>query len=247
MTINYHFVLEAPSLIKEYLNLTGQERYYQESDEFSTSYKISKFLIKFFTKGSDISVSIGRPMDTLGNYVDEEGNSLDMDGRVIDCKDYFISDGKITVDKQRENEYTRKLGKKIVAEFHKINRVFSSHLVAFTAFQMIKSQNGKLDLFNLLRLPEEDVSLPYEAFRDGCQKVLDRIYELEKEDKIRMAPHLRQEIDQLIAHGLANVGMYHAKRPLLKNEKGEIITEDFNLLYFYHNRLEGYGLEKVFR
>lgn len=247
VTINYHFVLEAPSLIKEYLNLTGQERYYQESDEFSTSYKISKFLIKFFTKGSDISVSIGRPMDTLGNYVDEDGNSLDMDGRVIDCKDYFISDGKITVDKQRENEYTRKLGKKIVAEFHKINRVFSSHLVAFTAFQMIKSQNGKLDLFNLLRLPEEDVSLPYEAFRDGCQKVLDRIYELEKEDKIRMAPHLRQEIDQLIAHGLANVGMYHAKRPLLKNEKGEIITEDFNLLYFYHNRLEGYGLEKVFR
>ena len=78
-------------------------------------------------------------MDTLGNYVDEEGNSLDMDGRVIDCKDYFISDGQITVDKQRENEYSRKLGKKIVEEFHKINRVFSSHLVAFTAFQMIKS------------------------------------------------------------------------------------------------------------
>ena len=141
VTINYHFVLEAPSLIKEYLNLTGQERYYQESDEFSTSYKISKFLVKLFTKGSDIAVSIGRPMDTLGNYVDEAGNSLDMDGRIIDCRDYFISDGKITVDKQRENEYTRKLGKKIVEEFHKINRVFSSHLLAFTAFQMIKSQN----------------------------------------------------------------------------------------------------------
>ena len=99
----------------------------------------------------------------------------------------------------------------------------------------------------MLRLPEEDVTLSYEAFKEGGQKVLDRIYELEKEGKIHVAPHLRQEMDKIIAHGLANVGMYHAKRPLLKNEKGEIITEDFNLLYFYHNRLEGYGLEKIFR
>ena len=117
----------------------------------------------------------------------------------------------------------------------------------FTAFQMIKSQNEKLDLFNLLRLPEEDVSLSYDAFKGGCQKVLDRIYELEKEGKIHVAPHLRQEMDEIITHGLANVGMYHAKRPLLKNEKREIITQDFNLLYFYHNRLEGYGLEKIFK
>ncbi len=53
--------------------------------------------------------------------------------------------------KQRETEYTHKLGKRIVEEFHKINRVFSSHLVAFTAFQIIRLDNKKLDLFNLLR------------------------------------------------------------------------------------------------
>src|SRR5690606_13846632 len=136
VTINYHFVLEAPSLIKEHLDRTGQERYYQESDEFSNSYKISKFLVKFFTKGSDISVSIGKPMDVVGNYVDAEGNSLDKKGRIIDCKNSFLAGGKNIVDKQLESEYTLKLGKRIVEEFHKINRVFSSHLVAFTAFQM---------------------------------------------------------------------------------------------------------------
>lgn len=246
-TINYHFVLEAPSLIKEYLNQTGQERYYEESDEFSNSYKISKFLFKFFTKGSDISVSIGKAMDIMGNYVDAEGNSLDKHGRIIDCKDYFLSGGKITVDKQRENEYTHKLGKRIVEEFHKINRVFSSHLVAFTAFQMIKRENDKLNLFDLLRLPEDDISIPYEAFKAECQRVLARIFELAEKEKLCLAPHLRKDLDEIIAHGLSNVGMYHAKRPLIRNGSGEIVTEDLNLLYFYHNRLDGYALEKLFK
>ena len=247
VTINYHFVLEAPSLIKEYLNQTGQERYYEESDEFSNSYKISKFLFKFFTKGSDISVSIGKAMDIMGNYVDAEGNSLDKHGRIIDCRDYFLSGGRITVDKQRENEYTHKLGKRIVEEFHKINRVFSSHLVAFTAFQMIKRENSKLNLFDLLRLPEDDISIPYETFKAECQRVLVRILELAEKGKLCLAPHLRKDLDEIIAHGLANVGMYHAKRPLIRNGSGEIVTEDLNLLYFYHNRLDGYALEKLFK
>mgnify|MGYP006139703113 CR=1 FL=1 len=246
VTINYHFVLEAPSLIQDYLSITGQERYYKENDEFSNSYKISKFLLKFFTKGSDISVSIGRAMDVLGNYVDQDGNSLDKWGRTIDTRDYFVSGGKVTVDGQREEEYTHMLGKRIVEEFHKINRVFSSHLVAFVAFELIKAKNRKLDIFDLIRLPDEDLTLIYEEFKSGCQLVLDKITELKAQGKIDMAPHLKRDMDSVIAHGLDNVGMYHAKRPLLKDQKGNIVTEDMSLLYFYHNRLHGYGLEKLF-
>lgn len=246
VTINYHFVLEAPGLIQEYLSMTGQERYYKENDEFSTSYKISKFLVKFFTKGSDISVSIGKAMDVMGNYVDRDGNSLDKWGRIIDTRDYFLSEGKVTVDQQREEEYTHMLGKRIVEEFHKINRVFSSHLVAFVAFELIKSKNNKLDLFDLIRLPLEDVVLSYEEFKSACQMVLDRIFELKSLGKIDTAPHLKRSMDEVISHGLDNVGMYHAKRPLIKDKQGNIVTEDISLLYFYHNRLHGYGLEKLF-
>ena len=246
VTINYHFVLEAPRLIQDHLSITGQERYYQENDEFSTSYKISKFLVKFFTKGSDISVSVGRAMDVLGNYVDQDGVSLDKSGRKIDSKDYFISNGKVTIDQQREEEYTHMLGKRIVEEFHKINRVFSSHLVSFTAFQLIKQQNRKLDLFDLLRLPEEDIVLPYEEFKIACQRVLDEIWILKAKGMINTAPHLSRDLDQLIAHGIDNVGMYHAKHPIIKDKNGDIATDDMSLLYFYHNRLTGYGLEKLF-
>ncbi|MGY6522570.1 MAG: 1-acyl-sn-glycerol-3-phosphate acyltransferase [Mongoliitalea sp.] len=246
VTINYHFVLEAPSLIQEYLTITGQERYYRETDEFSTSYKISKFLVKFFTKGSDISVSIGKAMDIMGNYVDNDGNSYDKNGRIIHTQDYFTYNGNVNVDPQREEEYTKRLADRIVEEFHKNNRVFSSHLVAFTAFQMIKAENRKLDLFNLLRLPEEEIELDYELFKQKCEQVLNRILELKSEGKVNTAPHLMQEMDLLIAHGLDNVGMYHAKRPLIRNQVGNIVTQDMNLLYFYHNRLHGYELEKLF-
>jgi glycerol-3-phosphate O-acyltransferase len=246
VTINYHFVLEAPGLIQDYLSMTGQERYYKENDEFSTSYKISKFLFKFFTKGSDISVSIGRAMDVMGNYVDEEGKSLDKWGRVVDTQEYFMSNGKVTVDAQREEEYTQMLGKRIVEEFHKINRVFSSHLVAFVAFELIQTKNAKLDLFDLIRLPQEDLVLNYEEFKAACQRTLDQIFELKAQGKIDAAPHLNRSMDEIITHGLDNVGMYHAKRPLIKDKSGNLTTEDMSLLYFYHNRLHGYGLEKLF-
>jgi glycerol-3-phosphate O-acyltransferase len=246
VTINYHFVLEAPSLIQDYLSQTGQERYYKENDEFSNSYKISKFLFKFFTKGSDISVSIGRAMDVMGNYVDQDGKSLDKWGREVNTEEYFMTNGKVTVDAQREEEYTQMLGKRIVEEFHKINRVFSSHLVAFVAFELIQTKNAKMDLFDLIRLPQEDLLVGYEEFKAACQVALDKIFELKALGKIDAAPHLYRSMDEIITHGLENVGMYHAKRPLIKNKEGNLATEDMSLLYFYHNRLHGYGLEKLF-
>ena len=246
VTINYHFVLEAPSLIRDHLSITGQERYYQENDEFSNSYKISKFLIKFFTKGSDISVSVGKAMDVLGNFVDKDGNSLDKNGRQINTRDYFITGGEVSIDHQREEEYTHMLGKRIVEEFHKINRVFNSHLVAFAAFELIKKKNKKLDLFDLLRLPEEDISIDFEEFKGACEMVLKKILELKAQGQINTAPHLSRPMDEIIEQGIENVGMYHAKRPIVKGKSGDIGTDDMSLLYFYHNRLTGYGLEKLF-
>lgn len=103
-----------------------------------------------------------------------------------------------------------------------------------------------MDLYSLLRLPEDDIFLVYVEFKEECEQVLKRIYELESEGKLQVAPHLKQGIDAIIDHGLANVGMYHAKRPLVKNDLGNIETQDMTLLYYYHNRLEGYGLEKLF-
>jgi glycerol-3-phosphate O-acyltransferase len=136
------------------------------------------------------------------------------------------------------------LSHKIVSEYHRINRIFASHFVAFVAFEMWQKKHPKLDLFGLLRLPEEDQVLEYEEFRTTCKRVRKQIYNLKEQGKVYHATHLKGNIDLVIRHGLDNVGIFHLKRPLLMNKEGNIITKDFNTLYYYHNRLVGYDLEK---
>ena len=180
----------------------------------------------------------------MGNYVDEDGHSLDARGHRIHTRDYFVSSGQVVEDKQREDEYTRMLGQKIVSEYHRINRVFASHLVAFVAFEMWQKKHPKLDLFGLLRLPEEELELLYDEFRETCKRVRKEIYRLRKDGKVYRATHLKGDIDVVIRRGLENVGIFHLNRPLIRNRKGNIITQDLTLLYYYHNRLAGYGLEQ---
>ncbi|WP_422360572.1 1-acyl-sn-glycerol-3-phosphate acyltransferase [Reichenbachiella sp.] len=244
VTLNYHFVLEAPSLINDYLKSKGQERYYEENDEFTTSFKISKFLMKFFTRGSDISVSIGNALDVLGNEVDINGKSLDKHGNEIDLKDYFKSNGEITEDAQREQEYNRILGKKIVKEFHRHNRVFSSHLVAFTAFRMLGRKHQTLDLYGLLRLSDDELVIKHDDFKAGLSNLLDALKAMRDAGEVGLADHLSREKDEIIKHGIKNLGMYHAQPPLGFSKQGDVVIQNMNLLYYYHNRLDGYELEK---
>ncbi|TXH30517.1 MAG: glycerol-3-phosphate acyltransferase [Cyclobacteriaceae bacterium] len=243
VTLNYNFVLEAPDLIEDYLQVKGQDKYFPEQDKYG-SMELIRFMFKFFTKGSNISVSIGRSLDVMGNFVDDDGNSLDPQGRIIDTRGYFISNGSITDDKQREDEYTRMLSQRIVTEYHRINRVFASHLAAFVAFEMWQKKHPKLDLFSLLRLPEEELELDYAEYRETFKRVRKKIYELKDAGKVHHATHLKGKVDEVIKLGIENVGIFHLKRPLLKNKKGNIITKDLTVLYYYHNRLVGYELEQ---
>jgi glycerol-3-phosphate O-acyltransferase len=244
VVLNYNFVLEAPGLIRDYLERKGQERYYVEADRYSTSSRILKFMIEFFTKGSNISASVGRGMDLFGNYVDDQGMSIDKHGNRVNTRDYFMFKGKISADPQREEEYTRMISDVIVKEFHRINRVFASHLVAFTAFQMMRKRHSTLDLYGFLRIPVDEIEIDYNEFREVFDKLRDRVIELYNENKVDMATHLTGDIDEVIDLGIMNVGMYHSKRPLMKNKSGHIVTQDLNNLYYYHNRMDGYDLER---
>ncbi len=243
VVLNYNFVLEAPSLINEYLERKGQQRYYIDTDNYASSFKIVKFLFKFFTKPAEISVTIGHAMDLFGNYVDNDGNSIGKLGQQIEPRDYFLRNNKISVDKQRDEEYTRLLSQRIIQEFHKFNEVLPSHIVAFVAYLLFRKQFAELDLYSFLRLPEDELSLEFDAFKDVVNTVALELREMESREKILLAPQFEKSLDELVNTGLNNLGMYHAKRPLLVKPTGEIITQDLNLLYFYHNRLVGYNLE----
>lgn len=242
MVISYHFVLEAATLINQYLKRTGKENYYILNDEFASYPKFLMFAWKTFSAKSEISLSFGKPLDIFGNFVDSEGVSYDHHGRPVKVENYFMTQGKIREDAQRDAEYTRMLGDRIVERFHVENYVFSSHLIAYVAFQIFKKHNPELDLFGVLRLPEEERHIPMMIYRESVERVLNRLKKMADQQQVHLAQHLNNDIPSIIEHGVQNLGIYHAKRPLSIENDRSLFAENMNLLYYYHNRLEGYGL-----
>lgn len=244
LTVSYHFVLEASSLIEEHLKRTGKEQYLLQDDQFASWKAWVKFFWEMFSASSDITLSLGEPMDIFGNAVDEDGNSIDKFGRNLDVYKYFTSKGQIKVDAQRDQEYTRLLGEILVKKFHEINTAYSSHMVAFVAFELLKKKFHDPDIFTVLRLPEEDREIPWNDFVFACNRVRDELFRLNNLGKIKLAPHMTLDMDEIIEHGIRNVGIYHGALPIERTKEGNITSSDLKLLYFYHNRLEGYGLHK---
>lgn len=246
VVINYNFVLEAPGLIDEHLKISGQRRYFRENDGYAQSYKLAWFIFKLITASSDMALTFGRPTDLWGNDIDNEGNSLDKFGNKIDVERYFYAHGENTKDFQRDGEYTKLLGKTITKNYLKYNYIYPSHLAAFVAFQLFKSGYKKLDIYSFLRLDESEHIIDRNRFYHNFRKLTEHLKKLRDEHKclldVRFDTHTHERLIEL---GIKHLGVYHTKRPLKLNELGDIVTEDFNLLYYYHNRTEGYGLDKL--
>jgi len=242
LILGYHFVLEAQFLIDQHLKRMGKERYIRSKDDFYSLRKVLKFAWRFFSEENEITLSFGQPMDVLGNYVDEHGESYDQYGNRIDLKEYFVSNGKVSADLQRESEYTRHLGERIVERYYKDNIVLTSHLVAFAAFQILKNKNPRLDLYALLRLPPDDYIFPKDSMRSVVGQLRDRLMKMAEEDEIKLSEQLMWDVDRLIEDGIKRLGTYHLAKPLRFTKNGQIVSESFKVLYFYHNRLEGYQL-----
>ena len=120
-----------------------------------------------------------------------------------------------------------------------------SHFVAFIAFEMLWRRYPRLDIYNFLRMPVEEQVIEYSEFKATCERFTKVLFDLERNKKIQTADYMKEEnIDNIIETGINNVGILHTNRPLLKNKNGDILTKDLNLLYYYHNRLAGYELEK---
>lgn len=245
LVICYNFVLEAPFLIEQHLRNTGKENYIRLRDEGTSVRSWFRFIWRFFSTSSDITLSVGKPMDVLGNFVDAEGKSFDHYGNELAVREYFRSRGEVTEDRQREEEYTKLLAERIAERYHVENVVLSSHLVAHAVFEMLAHQNPKLDLFGILRLPPDDYVFPFRAVEEVVEQMQEKLFEWERGDKIKLAPELRLSPAELVRDGVKNLGIYHAEKPLQFTKEGEIVSSDFRVLYFYHNRLSNYGLDKA--
>lgn len=243
--IGYHFVLEAPFLIEQYLRSTGKENYIRLKDEGKSIRSWLRFIWRFLTTTNDITLSVGKPMDVLGNFVDNQGRSFDSYGNELDIREYFMSKGEINEDRQREEEYTKLLAERIADRYHIENVVLSSQLVAFAVFQMLMHENPKLDLFGILRLPPDDYVFPFRAVEEVVEQMQHRLNEWEMHGKIRLAPEIHLQPDEIVRDGIKRLGVFHTEKPLGFNKEGDIVSSNFRVLYFYHNRLKNYSLDKA--
>ncbi|MFZ4558848.1 MAG: 1-acyl-sn-glycerol-3-phosphate acyltransferase [Saprospiraceae bacterium] len=242
LVTSYHFVLEAQYLIEQYLKQIGKERFIKAQDNFFKPLQIARFVWKVLAEGNDITFSFGQPMDVLGNPVDAQGESYDQYGNRIALQEYFELRGHITEDLQRESEYTKLLGEKIVGSYFRYNIVLDSHLVAFAAFEILKKENARLDLYGVLRLPPTDYAFAWEVLTEVVGKLQKKLNAMEKAGELRLSASVRGDKEALIRNGIGRMGTFHLKKPLKFDKKGQVVSENFLLLYFYHNRLENYGL-----
>ncbi|HMV13826.1 MAG: 1-acyl-sn-glycerol-3-phosphate acyltransferase [Chitinophagales bacterium] len=245
LTLSYNFVLEASSLIEDQLKRSGKEQYLVKEIPTATGKGIWKFFWETFSKSTDITLSLSEPMDVFGNALDDDGNSIDKFGKKIEIKNYFVSKGQLKADDQREMIYTQMLGDKIIEGFFKNNVVYSSHVVTFVAFELINKQLDFPDLFTLMRSSEEDREINFDTFKTAVKRVIDELYMLNNKGQIKLSPFISsKELDEIIELGITNVCIYHTNLPIMRLKNGNISSEDLKLLYYYHNRLLGYGLQK---
>jgi glycerol-3-phosphate O-acyltransferase len=244
MVMSYHFVLEAASLIEDYLAESGKHRFIITDDESWQPTKVLNFFWKFFSAKSNVVVRVGKPLDVFGNLVDENGISIGPNGTHIDTARWLMTHGELKADPQRDHEYTKMLGERLADRFHKENTVLTSHVVAFALFEALRKQYPDLDLYRFLRISLAQRSLPFEAFEKECQLVHQKLRASADRGGLFLSDKLLQGTREWIDDGIGKLGQFH-DAAVVKTGDGVIWTEDMTLLYYYRNRLTGYGFESL--
>ncbi len=234
VTINYRLVLEAETLIEDYLAETGQSRYIITDDEFSRVGRIFEFLRKLLVHEGAVVIRFGRPLDPFGNDVDDDGESRDRTGRRVEPRTYLLDRaGEVVADEQRDAEYTRLLGRRLAAAYPRETVFHATHLLARVVYDQVCAAAGTRDVYKLLRRPPG--------------------HELPLADVIRDVGALRQRIAATPAAGrlhalvaqagdaalvddaVRGLGGYH-RHPVIERRGDALRAGDLKLVYYYQNR-----------
>lgn len=242
MVMSYHFVLEATSLIESYLEESGKHRFLISGDESWQLSKVINFFWKLFSIQSGITIRIGKALDVFGNFVNEDGHSIGPNGTVIDPTKWLTTRGELKHVPQRDQEYTRELGSRLSDRFHKENTVLSSHLVAFAFFETLRSKYPEYDLYRFLRLSLPQRSMLLSDFLPFAEAYYQKVKSLSDRGEVYLSTQLTSSnIMTWLEDGVKQLGLLHDVA-VVKISENAIWTEDMSLLYYYRNRLSGYGL-----
>ncbi|RME05762.1 MAG: hypothetical protein D6812_02605 [Deltaproteobacteria bacterium] len=243
VTMTYHLVLEAATLIADHLQEAGKSRFIIIDDESSKPAVILDFVNRLLSMEGRVFIHFCEPLDPFGNRVDETGESIDRHGRRIDIDGYIRRRGKIVRDAQRDAVYTRQLAERIVSAYLDNTTILSTHLAAHLCFRLLREQAAETDLFEFLRETAFPLSLPLDPFLSAMAKMLGELRAMRERGKIRLEPLLeRGDPLAILMNALKYFGVYH-EAPVIERKGNRLFTRDPNLLYYYHNKLDPYRLE----
>ncbi|MEZ4272976.1 MAG: 1-acyl-sn-glycerol-3-phosphate acyltransferase [Myxococcota bacterium] len=236
-TLSSQLVLEAETLIDDFLKDVGKARYIITDDEFSRSKRVLDFANQLVGLDSRIYVTVGRGFDPMGNSVDDEGESLDPRGRHVDPMRYTLVRGQPAILPQRDSEYTREVGERLKEAYMRDHVIQSTHVAAFAVLNLLRLKYRRLDLLRLLRTHSSEPELALlEVYRE-VERLLDVLRAENGRGKVRLsAGLLRTTADEVIQDALRIFACYHS-RAAMQRIADRLTIHDRQLLFYYHNRL----------
>ena len=241
VTINYALVLEAESLIEDYLKEHGQARYIIEDDEFSQLDRWLAFFKRLLQYEGACVLRYGPAIDPFGNAVDERGRSLAPDGRTIDPVRYVSRRGQPILDAARDAAYTRELGRTLVEHYRRETVIMTTQLVAHLLFRHLVQCTPGVDLFGRMRRRGE-IRWEHGEFVRVFAETRERLVALAARGEVHLSTYLRIDSgERALERALAIWDGYHSRTVARVGENGDedgqIVIEDPSLLLYYQNRL----------
>ncbi len=235
-TINYALVLEAETLIRDWLTEEGQTRYIIEDDEFSQIDRWVAFFRKVVGMRGACIIRFGEPIDPFGNAIDEKGGSLSPAGHNIDPGGYVERRGTPVVDESRDAAYTRELGTVLAERYEQDTVLMSTQVVAHVLYRHLVQATPGMDLFARMRLRNE-VSIDRAVVHKDLGDARDRLLALEAKGQVLISDVVREDSpDQLIEAALQFWSGYH-NSTAASLEADRVLLCDPSLLLYYQNRL----------
>ena len=234
-TINYRVVLEAATLIDDYLAETGKSRYIIIDDEFSRLGRIVEFVRKTLAHSGACVIRFGRPLDVFGNDVTDGGDSIDRAGRVVDPAGYVRgADGQVTDDDQRDAEYTKLCGARLVQVYPRETVFHATHLAARAIYDRVCAQAGTRDIYRVLRAPASARVAPAAELAIAIDDLRRRIAGEPAFGRLH-AQVAAASGAEILDDAVAALGAYH-KPAVVTRRGGELVASDLKLVYYYQNR-----------
>lgn len=244
-TLSYPLVLEASSLVEDFLRAEGGARALDLHDEPVSTDRWVPFARELRSLDLAVTVRFAPPLDPLGNVVDERGASRDGRGHAIDPALYFMERGHLVRDAARDAEYTRGLARRVLGAYRSENVPLATSVLAFAMFESLRARSRHSDVFRTIRGIGPDDVVPTEALLTEVERVLAQLAALASDGRIaapaELAPTRRAEI---VHAALATFATYHTA-PVVTRVAHGFASHDASLLYYYRNRLDGYDLERA--